>query len=193
MIFLGDGAAGKSTLIDRIIKDEFEENTQATDGIRTCRWFTAVDGENLALRILDFGGQEIMHAMHRCFLTAHTVYVVVCEIRNDSDIDREAARWLENVKAFAPTCPVLLALNKADQNNNVSVNERSLREINPALRCVIKTSAKWPREQGVSELIKAIQNEVPACISNLANRWCTVSPRDTDLSSFVQERPCFMF
>ena len=166
VIFLGDGAAGKSSLIDRIIKDEFEENTQATDGIRTCRWFTAVDGENLALRILDFGGQEIMHAMHRCFLTAHTVYVVVCEIRNDSDIDREAARWLENVKAFAPTCPVLLALNKADQNNNVSVNERSLREINPALRCVIKTSAKWPREQGVSELIKAIQNEVPACISN---------------------------
>lgn len=166
VIFLGDGAAGKSSLIDRIVKDEFKEGSLATDGIRTCRWNTIVDGENLELRILDFGGQEIMHAMHRCFLTAHTVYVVVCEIRNDSDIDREAIRWLENVKAFAPNCPVILALNKADQNNNVSVNERNLREINPELRCVLKTSAKWPREKGASGLIEAILREVPGCISN---------------------------
>ena len=166
VIFLGDGAAGKSSLIDRIIKDEFKEDSPATDGIRTCHWNTTVNGEDLELRILDFGGQEIMHAMHRCFLTAHTVYVVVCEIRNDSDIDREAIRWLENVKAFAPNCPVILALNKADQNNNVSVNERSLREINPELRCVLKTSAKWPREKGTFGLIEAILREVPGCISN---------------------------
>lgn len=166
VIFLGDGAAGKSSLIDRIINDTFQEGTLATDGVRISAWHTDVNGEPICLRILDFGGQEIMHAMHRCFLTTHTVYVVVCEIRNDSEIDREAARWLENIKAFAPGCPVILALNKADQNSNVSVNERNLKKINPELRCVLKTSAKWPMEKGVADLIKAIREEVPNCIND---------------------------
>lgn len=166
VIFLGDGAAGKSSLIDRIIHNRFEEGSLPTDGVKISIWDTTVDDDSIHLRILDFGGQEIMHAMHRCFLTTHTVYVIVCEIRNDTEIDREATRWIENVKSFAPSCPVILALNKADQNIHATVNERSLQSINPELRHILKTSAKWPRERGVGALIEAIQQEVPRCIND---------------------------
>lgn len=182
VIFLGDGAAGKSSLIDRIIHNKFEEGSLPTDGVKISIWDTIVDGESIHLRILDFGGQEIMHAMHRCFLTTHTVYVIVCEIRNDTEIDREAARWLENVKSFAPNCPVILALNKADQNIHATVNERSLQAINPELRHILKTSAKWPRERGVSALIEAIQREVPQCINDFKT--------NADMLGIKQELEC---
>ncbi|MBR4545104.1 MAG: GTP-binding protein [Oscillibacter sp.] len=168
VIFLGDGAAGKSSLIQRMVHGDFDPAKLPTDGVKTTKWETPLLNLPFMLRILDFGGQEIMHSMHRCFLTAHTVYVVVCESRDDADIDNEAARWLETVKAFAPDCPVILALNKCDLNANVSVNERDLKERNPKLKCVLKTSAKEKpedRKYGVNRLMSAILDEIPGALN----------------------------
>ena len=165
VIFLGDGAAGKSSLIERILYNRFNYESPPTEGVAMSKWPTTVQGIPYTLRILDFGGQEIMHAMHRCFLTSHTVYVVVCESRDDTEIDHVAVRWLETVKAFAPGCPVILALNKVDLNQNVSVNEKILKRRNPQLQYIIKTSAK--QDNGIDELINAIQAAVPGCINSI--------------------------
>ena len=172
VIFLGDGAAGKSSLIDRIVHDRFNISSMATNGVKMTKWSTSVEGKPFTIRFLDFGGQEIMHSMHRCFLTDHTVYVVVCESREDGDIDLTAARWLETVKTFAKGCPVILALNKADINANVSVNEKDLKKRNPALKCVLKTSAKVGAEElfGVRTLTDAIRSSVPDCVDSYTYR-----------------------
>ena len=173
VIFLGDGAAGKSSLIERMVNDRFEKDSLPTDGVKMTKWKPSIEGNPYTLRFLDFGGQEIMHSMHRCFLTAHTVYVIVCESREDAEIDGVAARWLETVRTFAPDCPVILALNKCDLNPNVSVNERDLRERNPRLKCVLKTSAAVEpgHKFGVSHLLAEIMEEVPKCVSRItANR-----------------------
>ena len=166
IIFLGDGGVGKTSLINRIVSDCFDPDSRSTDGVEMKRWETVVDGIPFTLRILDFGGQEILHSMHRCFLTEHTVYVIVCDSRDDSDIDNAAARWMETVKSFAPDCPIILALNKEDLNPHVTVNERDLRKRNPMLRTVLKTSAKSPKDSkcGTSQLIQAINKEIPGCI-----------------------------
>ena len=168
VIFLGDGAAGKSSLIERMVNGNFEEHSLPTDGVNMTKWRMEIKGEPFTLRVLDFGGQEIMHSMHRCFLTGHTVYVIVCESRNDVEIDGVAARWLETVRSFAPDCPVILALNKADLNQNVSVNETDLRKRNAQLRHVLKTSAKEAPEHtlyGVNRLQAAIQELIPECVN----------------------------
>ena len=175
VIFLGDGGAGKTALIERITKGTFTPGTPPTDGIETTKknWYMSVDltkwkDERFTVRFLDFGGQEIMHAAHRCFLTGHTVYVVVCESRDDAEIDGVAARWLESVKVFAPNCPVILALNKADLNANVSVNQRDLEKRNQNLKCVLKTSAHDEPDSryGVNHLIDAIRDEIPGAIND---------------------------
>ena len=172
VIFLGDGAAGKSSLIERMMYDRFQPGTLPTDGIKMTKWSAyangkplTLDGRPLTIRFLDFGGQEIMHSMHRCFLTAHTIYVVVCESRDDGEIDGVAARWMETVKSFAPDCPVLLALNKADLNPHVTVNERTLKDRNPQYRHLLRTSAKTGR--GVQQLIEDILEEVPDCLRKM--------------------------
>ena len=174
VIFLGDGAAGKSSIIERIVHDRFEAGSLPTDGVKMTKWSEYPDrtplelnGKPLTVRFLDFGGQEIMHSMHRCFLTSHTVYVVVCESRDDAEIDSVAARWLETVKTFAPDCPVLLALNKADLNPNVTVNERALRAIHPQYCHMVRTSAKRDGDPGIRQLTESILREIPGCLSNL--------------------------
>jgi len=159
VIFLGEAFNGKSSLIKRILYDEFDDdrNNPPTEGIHIEICPVEILGEHMRLRILDFGGQEIMHAMHRCFMTQHTVYVLVCDSRKDGEIDREAARWLKNISSFAPGCPVILALNKADLNKNVSVNESNLRDINPSLMRPILTSAKWEKAEGTNQLFDEIK------------------------------------
>ena len=123
-----------------------------------------LDGKPLTLRFMDFGGQQIMHSMHRCFLTNHTIYVVVCESRDDAEIDSVAARWMETVRSFAPECPVILALNKSDLNPHVTVNERALKAINIEYRHMIHTSAKREGDPGVQQLTNSILGEVPGCL-----------------------------
>ena len=169
VIFLGDGAAGKSSLIERMVNGTFIPGSLPTDGVKMTKWETHMGNKPFTLRFLDFGGQEIMHSMHRCFLTAHTVYVVVCESRDDTEIDSVAARWLETVKAFAPDCPVILALNKADLNANVSVNERDLKERNPNLQYVLKTSAAAEpnKKYGVNHLLAEIMEQIPGCLNRI--------------------------
>ena len=185
VIFLGDGGVGKTSLIKRIIDDRFQEGEKSTDGVQMRNWTTAHEGIPFTLRFLDFGGQEIMYAMHRCFLTRHTVYVVVCEGRTDSNIDSVAARWLETVRSFAPDCPVILALNKADLNPDIDVNRRDLKTRNPFLRRVLHTSAKLERndEYGAERLLREILKAVRECVdfSEANESWLGIKSELEDL------------
>lgn len=70
IVFLGDGEAGKSHIIERIKKDNHLLKTfkeESTPGIAISQKLCDVDGELIRLQIWDFGGQEIMHSMHRFF------------------------------------------------------------------------------------------------------------------------------
>lgn len=141
VIFLGDGNVGKSSLIDRIIGDSFQINRSVTNGISIRKWQTAIDGKEVRVRFWDFGGQEIMHTMHLCFLTARTAYVIVLDSRQDQYLEKLAIDWLQTVKTFAPNSPVILALNKCDMNPMAMLNLASLKESFPQLVDCVRTSA----------------------------------------------------
>ncbi len=159
VVFLGDGEAGKSHIIARLMKEnqileQFKE--EATPGIAISQKSCEIDRENVRLQIWDFGGQEIMHSMHRFFLTDRTLYVIVVNARDNTQ-DERAQYWLNNVKNFADGCPIILVLNKIDQNPTASLNERMLRTDYPQIKEIIKMSAlKSPQE----EFAKLMENIV---------------------------------
>ena len=144
VVFLGDGSTGKSLTVARLLKNgalPSNFNGDATPGIAIeDRSYDLPDGRNVQVHFWDFGGQEILHSMHRIFLTDRTLYVVMINARNNTQ-DDQARYWLHNVSSFAPGCPVLLVLNQIDQNPNASVNERSLKRLYPNLQQVIRLSA----------------------------------------------------
>lgn len=143
VVFLGDGEAGKSHIIARIkaanaVLTDFAE--ESTPGIAISPKECIIDGEDIRLQIWDFGGQEIMHSMHRFFLTERTLYVVVINARDNTQ-DERAEYWLNNVKSFANGCPVIIVLNKMDQNPTASINERLLRNDYPQIVRIMKMPA----------------------------------------------------
>ena len=55
-----------------------------------------------------------MHSVHQMFLTARSIYVLVTNPRDDlqDKIERELNYWLELIVNFAPSAPIIIAVNK---------------------------------------------------------------------------------
>lgn len=142
VVFLGDGEAGKSHTIARLLNDGVQVKKfrgVSTPGIVIEDKTYEIGGHEIKVHYWDFGGQEILHSMHRMFLTTRTLYVVMLNVREGNQEDR-ARYWLHNLRSFANGAPVLLVLNKMDMNKNASVNERDLRELYPNLTEIVKLS-----------------------------------------------------
>lgn len=166
VVFLGDGGAGKSLTVQRLLAEgenpeSFDGN--ATPGISITSKTYNIAGKDVLVHFWDFGGQEILHSMHRMFLTRRTLYIVLVNARDNTQ-DERARYWLHNIKSFANGSPVLLVLNQIDQNPSASVNEVSLRELYPQLTKVIKLSAK---NNSVEEFNNAFESEMVSEISKM--------------------------
>lgn len=167
VVFLGDGEAGKSHTIARLMNDGGEPDYavfdgQSTPGIVVRNKEYDLDGRRITVHYWDFGGQEIMHSMHRMFLTARTIYVVILNARDKTQDDR-AKYWLHNIRSFANDAPVILVLNKIDQNENASVNERDLRVRYPNLMEIVRLSAlKFSRDEFNANLTATLMRQIAA-------------------------------
>nr|VFK33354.1 MAG: Ras of Complex, Roc, domain of DAPkinase [Candidatus Kentron sp. MB]VFK76132.1 MAG: Ras of Complex, Roc, domain of DAPkinase [Candidatus Kentron sp. MB] len=113
-IFIGDGEAGKTSLIQALNGEAVTEGgTDMTCGVDISEW--PVAGTDLRAHFWDFGGQVIAHATHQFFLRARCVYVLVLNARSTGhDPNQQAEYWLEFVRAFGDDAPVLLVVNKWD-------------------------------------------------------------------------------
>ena len=143
VIFLGDGEAGKSYTISRLMNnggDPLDYEGVRTPGIAIKNHPCIFIDREFKVNYWDFGGQEIMHAMHRVFLTNRTMYVVLVSVEDD-DYQERAKYWLRNIKSFAPDAPVLLAFNKIDMRPRLFLDEKALRAANGNLKQIVSMSA----------------------------------------------------
>ncbi len=127
-IFIGNGAAGKTSLIRRLHGEPvIEDKEEMTPGIEIREW--SVPNSEIKARFWDFGGQVMSHATHQFFLRERCLYILVVdagserEIREDKSSDEQAEYWLEHIKAFSENAPVMLVGNKDDKATvKLSVN-----------------------------------------------------------------------
>jgi small GTP-binding protein len=113
-IFLGHGEAGKTSLIRALHGEQVIKGDEAmTAGIEIREW-PVPDTEILA-HLWDFGGQVVFHSTHKFFLRSSCVYIIVINARASIDDSEQAEYWLDHVKAFGGSAPVLIVGNKADE------------------------------------------------------------------------------
>ena len=169
-IFIGNGEAGKTSLIRALNRLEVKEGgTDMTCGIDISEW--QVTGTDLKAHFWDFGGQVIAHATHQFFLRARCVYVLVINARStDNNPNRQAEYWLEFVRAFGGDAPVLLVGNKRDLGRvplDVNRLKESYPNIVPTLHALSATGYREEfadefslfRKAFIAELAKAGENQ----------------------------------
>jgi internalin A len=124
LILVGQGGVGKTSLVNRIISNSFDENESKTEGINISKWNIEIHDENYTINIWDFGGQEIMHATHQFFLTKRSYYVIVIDARQ-GEYESRIEYWLKMVDSFGDNSPAVIVINKSDQHL-LDLNRRGL-------------------------------------------------------------------
>ena len=177
VIFLGDGGAGKTHTIKRILNKGNDDNigTDVTLGISINSYPAEGKSGSFDINFWDFGGQENMHAMHRCFLTERTLYVVV--INNRWDLDQQARYWLDNIHSFAPDSPVILAVNLWEGIHKYGLDTNRLHRDYPNLVEVQRYSAKGVDDgnfKALTNLIVEQAEKLDSCAMELPEDWAAI-------------------
>jgi internalin A len=172
IILLGEGAAGKTALVERLIDDAFSGETEMTEGIQIRPWQI----DEVRLNVWDFGGQEIMRALHQFFMTPRTLYVLVVTHRSDKEDTLE--EWLRLIDTFGGNSPVLIVISKCDQYE-LNIDTYRLKDEYDNIVGFFNTSAKTNsgidnlrqaiEEQLTCEALKHIKDDVPRFWINVKN------------------------
>lgn len=156
VIFVGDGSAGKSSLIEKTLYNTFEKGRTQTNGIHIEHFQLnhPEDNRELNFHIWDFGGQEIQHAVHKFFFTEGCLYVLVLDNRKEEDPEY----WLQQIESLGGKAAVLVVFNKQDENTVETVDRKYLKEKYPNIIDFYKTSCVT--EYGISDFRDALEKEV---------------------------------
>ncbi len=145
MLMVGRGGAGKTSLVEQLMRGSFDKRQESTTGIALQDWTLACPGgDAVTVHVWDFAGQVIAHATHQFFLSARSVYVLVLTAREDSQRE-DAEYWLRLIRAFGSedgtTSKVLVAMNKWD-TAPVRLDREALREKYPFIAGFVETDCE---------------------------------------------------
>jgi len=96
LVVLGSGRVGKSSIIRRLLKDEFVEGYKATVEDLHCRDYE-IDGNTIKVDILDTAGHLEFPAMRRLSISTANAFLLVYSI-DDRGSFEEVRRLWEQIK-----------------------------------------------------------------------------------------------
>jgi hypothetical protein len=154
IILVGEGAAGKTSLVNRLIGKEFNPEEETTYGINIRSWDIEAGDRKIKGNIWDFGGQVIMHATHQFFLSKRSLYVLVLDGRKEE----KAEYWLRHIESFGGDSSVLIVLNKCDADAAYDLNRPFLLKKYPSIKGFYRTSCA--NNIGIDEFKAALIKEL---------------------------------
>ena len=197
ILLVGEGMAGKTSLLKQIKGLEFEKEESQTHGIiieklllDTLPLFKAYGHlSGVTGRFWDFGGQEIMHASHQFFLSSRSIYVLVLDSRTDA----KKEEWLKHIEKFGGNSPTIIAINKIDENRNYDVERRTLNDKFPFIgNRFHKISCS--KKEGLDGLAKELADLIPETEifkTKFSPTWAAVKEqleRETAASNYIDQQ-----
>uniref|UniRef100_A0A166JFF6 Uncharacterized protein n=1 Tax=Daucus carota subsp. sativus TaxID=79200 RepID=A0A166JFF6_DAUCS len=101
IVVIGDSAVGKSNLLSRFARDEFDQNSKATIGVEFQTQVVQVDGKEVKAQVWDTAGQERFRAVTSAYYRAHCDTTVArmlvgnkCDLEDIRDVSVEEGKTL---------------------------------------------------------------------------------------------------
>jgi len=174
VLLVGDGGAGKTSLVKCLLGKTYNPNESQTHGININQWEVKQGKTKIKTHLWDFGGQEIMHATHQFFLSKRSLYILVLDCRKDEKTEY----WLKHIQSFGGDSPVLVVLNKIDENPGFEVNRLFLQEKYKNIKGFFRLSCA--ENKGIKEFADALSealNSVEMLQTTWAESWFQIKKR----------------
>ncbi|RNF01577.1 small Rab GTP binding protein [Trypanosoma conorhini] len=121
VVLLGDSGVGKSSLVQRLAKDEWNENQNSTVGASFFRYSCPVDDATVNFDIWDTAGQERYKSLASMYYRGAAAALVVYELPLYETFER-AKYWVRELAANSPETFITLVGNKSDLADRRSVS-----------------------------------------------------------------------
>lgn len=154
ILLVGDGGSGKTSLVKKIFDQKFDAIEEQTHGINIQKRIFKIEEEEITANFWDFGGQEIMHATHKFFLTKRSIYLLVLDTRKEDKVEY----WLKHIETFGGNSPIFVILNKIDQNPLFDLNRAFLQRKYENIKGFFKVSCK--SGTGIKYFISILKEEL---------------------------------
>eukprot|EP00743_Colponemidia_sp_Colp-15_P000386 GILK01000443.1.p1 GENE.GILK01000443.1~~GILK01000443.1.p1 ORF type:complete len:211 (-),score=34.80 GILK01000443.1:365-997(-) len=143
LVFLGDQAVGKTSIITRFMYDTFDNNYQATIGIDFLSKTMYLEDRTVRLQLWDTAGQERFRSLIPSYIRDSSIAVVVFDITNRASF-LNTSKWIEDVRTERGNDVIIMLVgNKTDLSDRrqVSVEEGEAKAKEAGVM-FIETSAK---------------------------------------------------
>ncbi|TKY85944.1 hypothetical protein EX895_004769 [Sporisorium graminicola] len=162
LVLLGESAVGKSSLVLRFVKDQFDDYRESTIGAAFLTQTVSLDAQTtVKFEIWDTAGQERYKSLAPMYYRNANCAVVVYDITQPSSLDKAKA-WIRELQRQAdPNIIIALAGNKADlaSTRRAIPTEEAEKYAQDEGLLFLETSAK--DSSNVSELFTMIARKLP--------------------------------
>eukprot|EP00826_Nyctotherus_ovalis_P037753 TRINITY_DN3471_c0_g1_i1.p1 TRINITY_DN3471_c0_g1~~TRINITY_DN3471_c0_g1_i1.p1 ORF type:complete len:144 (-),score=32.13 TRINITY_DN3471_c0_g1_i1:333-764(-) len=115
IIMLGEHKVGKTQLINRYTKNEFNLHHSTTLGVEFTTQTVVIDGKRIGAQIWDTAGQERFKSLAEVYYKGAVGAILVYDISNQESFDRVCKKWQEDFKSSSDSHVVaILVGNKCD-------------------------------------------------------------------------------
>lgn len=161
LVLLGETAVGKSSLVLRFVKGQFQEYQESTIGAAFLTQTVCLDdGTRVKFEIWDTAGQERYHSLAPMYYRGAQAAIVVYDITSQASFLR-AKSWVKELQKQAENVSVIaLAGNKADLAARREVQTEEVEAYAQEEKLLfMETSAKTA--YNVVEIFAAIAKKLP--------------------------------
>lgn len=114
IVIIGDSGVGKSNLLSRYSRNEFNPNSRATIGVEFQTQSLAIDGREVKAQIWDTAGQERFRAVTSAYYRGAVGALLVYDVTRSATFD-SVDRWLQELNTHSDsTVARMLIGNKCD-------------------------------------------------------------------------------
>ncbi|KAK7866631.1 hypothetical protein R5R35_011538 [Gryllus longicercus] len=142
VVIVGNGAVGKSSMIQRYCKGTFTKDYKKTIGVDFLERQIVLDGEEVRLMLWDTAGQEEFDAITKSYYRGAQACVLAFST-TDRDSFEAAHSWKMKVEDECGEIPTVLVQNKIDLVDQSVVDPEEADLLARALGCrLLRTSVK---------------------------------------------------
>merc|ERR1719222_142159 len=117
LVFLGEQAVGKTSVITRFMYDTFDNNYQATIGIDFLSKTMYLEDRTVRLQLWDTAGQERFRSLIPSYIRDSSGAIVVYDITNRASF-LNTTKWIDDVRMERGSDVVIVLVgNKTDRSD----------------------------------------------------------------------------
>ena len=123
---IGDGGAGKTSLIKNFTHSTFEKNYIKTIGAQFSEYYKEISGDNIKLIFWDIAGQDDFLFLRPSFYRESRAAIIVFSLE-ENDLGTQSfehiKNWHGDLKKYCGDIPIVLFANKVDLINEDTLDK----------------------------------------------------------------------